>query len=368
MGRRRVNDDPFAPLPKGLYEHRTRFRYRNEDGLWESLPGPRHEAIEAYTLWRMGMRGEAKSVSWLLDHFTVNVCADKVAAGKLAARTVRDYTYDAKAVKAGLGHIPYGKLTPAHIATYRDERSVSNPKHFRHELAALSSAFSWAVEKGLVTSNPVRQVRRGRVKKRERLISDEEFLTVYRRADPSVQLAMLLTVRTLALPGDVLKMGAANVRKVGERQVLSYRRTKVGEARVEIELDGELAEAIATAMKDPLVRFQKVPFVHTRQHKDASTGTMKAHAYTRDGIGSMFRRDCLGTRENPLAEDEIVADFGLRDLRAKGATDMYRAKVDIRMIQHLLGHKSVRTTEIYLKDLVPETVRPNECPIIAEAS
>ena len=40
-----------------------------------------------------------------------------------------------------------------------------------------------------------------------------------------------------------------------------------------------------------------------------------------------------------------VKDFGLRDLRAKGATDMYRAGVNIRHIQNLLGHKSVRTKE-----------------------
>ena len=46
---------------------------------------------------------------------------------------------------------------------------------------------------------------------------------------------------------------------------------------------------------------------------------------------------------------------------------MYRAHVDIRLIQHLLGHRSVRTTEIYLKSLGPEIVRPNEVPNIAEA-
>jgi integrase len=76
-----------------------------------------------------------------------------------------------------------------------------------------------------------------------------------------------------------------------------------------------------------------------------------------NGIGAMFRRCCIKSR---------VADFGLRDLRAKGATEMFRADPNsIRQIQLLLGHKSVQTTEIYLKGLITEIVRPNERPIIA---
>jgi site-specific recombinase XerD len=62
-----------------------------------------------------------------------------------------------------------------------------------------------------------------------------------------------------------------------------------------------------------------------------------------------------------------VADFGLRDLRAKGATDEYRAGRALRELQHLLGPKSIRTTEIYIKQFVAETVRPNVRPIVAEA-
>ena len=73
---------------------------------------------------------------------------------------------------------------------------------------------------------------------------------------------------------------------------------------------------------------------------------------------------CVGTKERPV--DPQYPDFGLRDLRAKGATDMYRAdRGSIHKIQALLGHKSVQTTEIYLKGLVSEIVRPNEVPIIA---
>jgi integrase len=73
--------------------------------------------------------------------------------------------------------------------------------------------------------------------------------------------------------------------------------------------------------------------------------TAKRRRYTTDGLTSMFRPHCIAAK---------VSDFGLRDLRAKGATDEYRAGRPMRGFQHLLGHKSVRTSEIYLKALIPE--------------
>jgi site-specific recombinase XerD len=44
-----------------------------------------------------------------------------------------------------------------------------------------------------------------------------------------------------------------------------------------------------------------------------------------------------------------IESFGLQDLKAKGATDMYKAGVPIEIICELLGHSSVTTTEIYIK-------------------
>ena len=114
--------------------------------------------------------------------------------------------------------------------------------------------------------------------------------------------------------------------------------------QVEIQVVGELEIALTPFLQNPTLH---PTFVRREDGKP----------YTVDGIGAMFRRYC--NKAN-------VSDFGLRDLRAKGATDMFRADPNsIRKIQLLLGHKSVQTTEIYLKGRLTEIVRPNERPIIA---
>jgi hypothetical protein len=130
-------------------------------------------------------------------------------------------------------------------------------------------------------------------------------------------------------------------RSNGER-VLRFSRGKT-RVIVEIEIVGELAKIIDECLAASVVRST---FVHRED----------GERYTTDGLTSMFRRHCIAAE---------VSDFGLRDLRAKGATDMVRNGKDIRHVQHLLGHGSVRTTEIYIKGLLPTTVRANETPIIA---
>ncbi|MBC3919754.1 tyrosine-type recombinase/integrase [Undibacterium sp. CY18W] len=56
---------------------------------------------------------------------------------------------------------------------------------------------------------------------------------------------------------------------------------------------------------------------------------------------------------------EDLTNFGMYDLKGKGATDMYRSGTPIERIQHLLGHESVTTTEIYIKARLPDVSMPN---------
>jgi integrase len=301
------------------------------------------EALAAFGAWlRAG--GKERDVAWLLDHFTGEVCPSRVRGKQMAERTARDYLQDCIVLKAGLGKIPLGALEPKHVAKFRDARAEAAPAHVRNEMACLSAALSYGVETGYTSRNVAMDVRRPRKHVRERLITDEEYLAVRAAAGASVKLAMVLGLRTLGLPADVLRLGPRNVvRYEHGRRTLRFRRGKTN-VQVEVEIVGDLEMSLAPFLENPSLH---PTFVRREDGKP----------YTVDGIGAMFRRFCSKVS---------VSDFGLRDLRAKGATEMFRADPNsIRKIQLLLGHKSVQTTEIYLKGLFTEIVRPNERPIIA---
>ena len=70
-------------------------------------------------------------------------------------------------------------------------------------------ALTWAVESKKLASNVAKEIRRPAGK----CATHDEYLAVYARAVPSVQLAMLLCVRTLGLPADVLRLVPRNLVK-----------------------------------------------------------------------------------------------------------------------------------------------------------
>ncbi len=74
--------------------------------------------------------------------------------------------------------------------------------------------------------------------------------------------------------------------------------------------------------------------------------TQKGGPYSKTGLHSMWRR----AKERAKVTDGIQ----FKDLRALGATDAAKAKVDRSEIQTRLAHTSRKTTEIYIKEAIPE--------------
>jgi hypothetical protein len=85
--------------------------------------------------------------------------------------------------------------------------------------------------------------------------------------------------------------------------------------------------------------------------------------YTVDGIGAMFRRYCVGTKDRPV--DPKHPDFGLGDLREGRYRYVPRRPWKYSQDSSTAQAQSVQTTETYLKGLKSEIVRPNEVPITA---
>lgn len=71
------------------------------------------------------------------------------------------------------------------------------------------------------------------------------------------------------------------------------------------------------------------------------------NAYSKGGLFSLWKRACLRAG--------IPDDVQFRDLRALGATDAARAGETKDEIRKRLVHTSSKTSEIYIKDVIPET-------------
>lgn len=73
----------------------------------------------------------------------------------------------------------------------------------------------------------------------------------------------------------------------------------------------------------------------------------KGGAYSKTGLYSMWSR----AKERA----GVTAPIQFKDLRALGATDAVKAKVKKSEIQTRLAHTTGKTTEIYIKEAIPET-------------
>jgi integrase len=68
--------------------------------------------------------------------------------------------------------------------------------------------------------------------------------------------------------------------------------------------------------------------------------------YKKDGLRKMW--------DSAKARAGITEDITFRDIRSLGATDAAKAGEDRKDIQKRLAHTSAKTTEIYIKEVIPE--------------
>lgn len=368
VGRKRKDGNPLG-LEKRVYWHHGQFRYRHATGAWEDLGTDIDKANErARALNNPGTYGTLGY--WIREYIATAKARALPAGRRLSPRTIEDHGRDADWIEAS----PLWKMYPqdlvrdhSPISKYRDKRvnpdTGKGQTRANRELSLVSSVFEWMIEERKVaglTANPVKLISRFKETPKERYVEDHEYRPVYGIAQRSICMAMELVYRTLQRPADILALSPSAVRTKsvagGAVRVLSVTQGKTGRT-VDIEITPALDEALHMLAQDGVLGSMRLAPTVTRI-VPTLVHTTDGRQYTEDGFGSMLRRYCNKAK---------VPTFGLMDIRAKGATDMYLDDVSLEKIQMLMGHASVQTTEIYIKRLLA-TVRiakPNAIAISA---
>lgn len=356
VGRKRKDGNPLG-LEIRVEFHHGQFRYLHRDGSKIQLGTDLAVANRRARVYNdpEGLYGTmgAGILMYLAD-----ARAGRLPAGrKLSERTVADYEIEAEFMKES----PLWTMLPADLAKhpemigeYRDRRAPDGKGQVQanHALAMLASTFSWLLETGGapgLTSNPLKLVTRFTRKAKERYVQDDEYRAVYAVAIRSVQMAMSIVYGTLQRPADILGIPPNPVRQKAvagsTKRVLPVLQGKTGRL-VDIEVAPELDVALGMLKEEGKVVKLSKALIHGRG----------GEGYTEDGLAAMLRRYCIKAG---------VKTFGLMDVRAKGATDMYLRGVPLETIQALMAHKSVTTTEIYIKRMLAtvSTVSPNRVAV-----
>lgn len=334
------------------------FYYRHRDGRWERV-GTDIKAAKARAALYNDPSGVYGTTGYWLDMFLVD-CEARVKAKTLAARTLADYRHNVVPLKIFFGAMLPETITPNLVQNYlKMQADLGRPVRGNREKACLSSMMSWLLrtQQTALQINPCMQ-KSGTVSnpesKRERYVTHEEYRIVHEGSGPQIRLLMDLTYRTLQRPeSDILKWTPANItRDENGMRVVKHTQHKTHVA-LKIALTPDLARLIDRAIGEVPVLHQ--PIVHNRKGK----------AYTYSGIHSMLtaqiRRINVKREKKGLPP---IESFGFRDLKGKGATDMWRAGVPIEQIQLLCGHADKATTEKYIKARWSETASPNQVAMV----
>lgn len=260
---------------------------RDEQGKRRSMVLCRQSDGEhaVYTALARIVKPGARSVREMYESFLSHGTAE------LAPRTRLDYFNYRDALYAVFGCDP-DDVEPSHIAQYLENRSAK--KLANKEIAALSSAYNYAMRRGLVSKNPCRGVRRNRVKPRDRYIRHDEFLGVFNATPEHVQDLMAGIYLMVIRPGEARRLSRSCITPEG----VLIEETKTGKRKIV-----QWSPALQFFLTRATSRAPASPFIFTNS---------RGEPWTEFAMHSVLKR---------LWPTLDVARWRWHDLRAKGESD-----------------------------------------------
>lgn len=309
-------------LPERVYFHHGAYYFVHASGKWEKLD---RDYIKAMARWAQLLESPAsvQTVGELLDRYAREVVPTK------APRTQKDNLVEIRFLRAFFGAMHVAAVKPTDIVGYRDAREAKT--RCNREIALLSHAYSCAVEWGVATANPCRDVRRNKEKPRDRYVTDAELEEFKKECPEWLKTYLSIKLSTGLRQQDLLTLRWSDV--TATSLLVQPMKTKDStRQRLSISLTSELSSSINSLPK----------------LGDTCFCTRQGKAYSSSGFASIWNRLMKKFTSNGNSR------FHEHDIRGKTATDMG----DPYAAQKLLGHSSINMTEAYIRQRQTDVVQP----------
>jgi len=308
MGRPRKLDKHLPPcvyLKNGAYWH-------VKHGKWTRLGRTLHEALGQYA---RGYEAPTGSMAELIN------TALKHRRPTLAVSTARGYAVAGAKLAKMMQEFQPQDVKPRHVAAIMDKLS-DMPNMANRCLVVLRIVFNFALRHQLIDTNPAIGIERHKEARRGRLLSEPEFLAIYAKAGPRMQVTMDLLRLTGQRIGDVLKIRRADLTDEG----IVFKQQKTA-ARLVVRWSPEL-RAVVERAKSLHGTVPGLTLLINRRHKAPDYRSVKLQWDT-------------------ACKAAGVGDARLHDLRAVALTAAKRQGLDATA---LAGHASPSMTARYLRE------------------
>lgn len=315
-------DEWGNPLHMRMYYKHSAYWYVVR-GKWSRLGGDYSTAMQAYSHRIAPAGGMEKLVGDTYQWY-----ADRVERGDLSPRSIRQYNLVRERIDAAFVEFAPSQVKPSHIASFLDFYYEGTPNMGNIALIVMRTAFKKGVRWGLCDYNPARDIERFEEAKRDRYITDEEYLRIRTAAPAWLRLIIDMCYLTAQRIGDVLHIKQADITPDG----ISFQQQK-GKKRLIVESSPELNDLVREARAS-----SKIAGIYL---------FAKSHSYPRHY--STVRRRWVEACGAAGVDNAVM-----HDLRAKALTDADAAGMDA---QKLAGHSSRGMTERYLRLLRTDRVQ-----------
>lgn len=252
------------------------------------------------------------------------------AFSSLSANTRKQYASVSKQLKDVFADFKsVADIKPQHIAQWQDDhKSKVNANTGK---SILSNVLALAIRRGLIDRNPAREVDNLTVARRERYITDEEYIAIRSKAHPVLRAAMDISYVTGARIGDILNIRIAHITAEG----LLIRQGKTNKLQL-FKRNAALDLVIDNAKAIKRSNLRSLFLLCTMRGQQ--------YDYQQLNIWWVKARSEAG-----------VEDVHFHDIRGKSATDAKRAGMDY---QALLGHTTKAMSDSYIKLEDAQVVEP----------